>query len=89
MGIDQYDLYVHKVKAFPNPAKDELNIIAEIDDASNVKVMDALGKFIGIYKIQNTKVVINTSLLPTGIYFYDVCDKNDRTLTKGKFNRLR
>ncbi|MES2139318.1 MAG: T9SS type A sorting domain-containing protein [Bacteroidota bacterium] len=89
VGINQYDLYAGKVKAFPNPAKDELNIIAEIDDANNVKIMDALGKFIGVYKIQNNKVVINISPFPPGIYFYDVCDKNDKTLTKGKFNILR
>ncbi|MCE9540392.1 MAG: PCMD domain-containing protein [Bacteroidetes bacterium] len=89
VGIEQHDLYADKVKAFPNPAKDELNIIAEIDDASDVKIMDALGKLIGVYKIQNHKVLINTTPFPPGIYFYDICDKNDKTLTKGKFNILR
>ncbi|MDO9186615.1 MAG: T9SS type A sorting domain-containing protein [Bacteroidia bacterium] len=89
VGINQYDLYANKVQLFPNPAKDELNIFAEIDNASDVKVIDALGKFIGIYKIQNNKVLINTSMFTSGIYFYDICDKNDKTLTKGKFNIIR
>lgn len=86
VGIDKEDLYAEKVKIFPNPTKNDLTVMAQIDDADNVKVIDALGQSMGVYKIQNYNVLINTSLFTNGIYFYDICDKKDRILTKGKFN---
>ncbi len=89
VGIEENNLYADKVKLFPNPAKDNVNITAKIDEACRVKVTDALGKTAGFYKIQNFHAEINTSLFAEGIYFYDICDKNDKCLTRGKFNIVK
>ena len=78
-----------KVKIFPNPAKENITILAQIDEADNVQVVDASGKLVNVYKIQNYKAIINTSILADGIYFYTIHDKKDRTLTKGKFNVIK
>lgn len=89
VGIDEPNYYADKVKIFPNPATDALNILAKIEEANNVKISDTSGKQIGIYKIQNFSTKVNTSLFAAGIYFYEICDKKDRVLTKGKFNVIK
>ena len=89
VGIKEADLYVDKIKTFPNPAKDVVNILVQIDEANNVKAIDASGKPMGIFKIQNYKAIINTSLFSSGIYFFEILDKKDKILTKGKFNVVK
>lgn len=89
VGIDENNHYAGKVKLFPNPATDVLNIMATIDEANNVKVTDAFGKLIGVYEIRNYKAKINTYQLVAGMYLYQIHDKNDKILTTGKFNVIK
>jgi len=89
VGIEEHNFFSDKVKIFPNPAAEIVNIIAEVDEANNVKVIDDSGKEIGIFKIQNYRVSINTSLFAVGFYFYEIRDKKDQILTNGKFNVIR
>lgn len=74
-----------KVKIFPNPARSEINILVQIDEADNVQVMDASGKLIDVYKIQNYNSNINTALFAEGFYFYYIRNDKNGILTKGKF----
>ncbi len=89
VGVDEKDLFFDKVKIFPNPATDEVNILAQIDEANKVKVLDATGKLAGVYTIRNYNATINTSLFARGVYFYEISDKKDKILTKGKFSVVR
>lgn len=89
VGIDEQNYYADKVKTFPNPARDALNIMAKIEEANDVKISDASGKQIGIYKIQNFSAKVNTSLFAYGIYFYEIRDKKEKVLTIGKFNVIK
>ncbi len=89
VSIDEKDFFSDKVKIFPNPATDEVNILAQIDEANKVKVLDAAGKQVGVYTIRNYNATINTSLFAGGIYFYEISDKKDKILTKGKFGVVR
>ncbi len=89
VGIEQHDLYSEKAKVFPNPAADAVNITAHFDEASSLKVTDANGKTAGLYKIQNYGADINTSSFAEGIYVYEIFDRNNHCLTKGKFNVVK
>lgn len=89
VGINKYDLYPDKVKVFPNPAKDEVNISIQIDDANTLKVIDAMGKQLGIYNIQDYSVNINTGFYAKGVYFFEVRDKKNKILTKDKFSVIK
>jgi hypothetical protein len=88
VGIDQYDIN-NKVKVFPNPAKYNITISTQINDADNIQLIDISGKLINDYKIQNYSTNINTSAFAEGIYFYEVRDKTNCILTKGKFNVVK
>lgn len=89
VGINQYDKHTDLVKIFPNPARDNINIHASIEAADKIQVTNASGKIAGIYKIQNCEVNINTGAYADGIYIFEIRDKKDRTLSKGKFNVVR
>ncbi|MES2139311.1 MAG: T9SS type A sorting domain-containing protein [Bacteroidota bacterium] len=88
VGINESELYC-KVKTFPNPATDVVTILAEIKDVDNVRVFDASGKSVGIYKIQNYTTNVNTSLFADGIYCFEIRDKKNKIITTGKFNVIK
>lgn len=77
--------YQLKIKTYPNPASNEINIDIPFDEANKVEVLDITGKSIDNYKIQNYKATINTSLFVNGNYTYTIYDKKNKLLTSGKF----
>ena len=87
--IEENNQYIDKIKIFPNPAKDNVNILAQIDEAAKINVSDASGKQMGEYNIQNYSANISTVFFAEGIYFYDIRDKKDRILSKGKFTVVK
>jgi len=89
VGINKYDKSDKLVKVLPNPARDNLTIFAQIDGASNVNIFDALGKSVGIYKMENSKANIYSSSFPEGIYFYEIRGKKDEIFARGKFNVIK
>lgn len=87
VGIDESSINgADKIKIFPNPAKEYVTIHTQIEDAENVQVTDVTGRAIGLYKIQNYLANINTCAFAGGIYLYEICDKKNKILAKGKFN---
>lgn len=89
VGIENQNFLTDKVKVYPNPAKDNLTIQVEIKEADNIEITDISGKIIGIYKIESTKLNVNTALYMQGTYFYAVRDQKNRIVTKGKFNVVK
>jgi len=89
VGVDEQKSYEGKVKSFPNPARDEITIVSQFEEADHVEITDVSGKLIGSYKIQNYKVIINTSAFADGIYFHTLHDKKDKILFKGKFSVVK
>jgi hypothetical protein len=89
VGMDENNYYSKKVKVFPNPVNDDLTIAIEDDEAENIRIIDVSGKLIHVCKIQQFQTRITTSLFAQGIYFYEICNKNDKILTKDKFTVSR
>jgi hypothetical protein len=88
-GISENNISEKKVKVFPNPARNNITITAQIEEANNVEVFDSYGKFCGSYKIQNNSASINTTSFIEGTYFYAIRNKNDITIAGGKFNIVK
>ena len=86
VGIDEsHTCGTNKVQLFPNPAKDNLNILAQIEEADNLQVFDSSAKLAGVYKIHNYHSNINTALFAEGVYFYYIRNDKNAILTTGKF----
>ncbi len=88
VGISESEMNL-KVKTFPNPARDNVTILAEIKDVDNVRVFDTFGKSVGIYKIQNYATNVNTSLFTAGIYCFEIRDKKNKIISTGKFSVIK
>ena len=60
----------NNIKLFPNPVKDELNIVLNNSSYNKVQILDITGKVVIEKNIDNSnRVNISTSKLKDGIYF--------------------
>ena len=71
------------LKLYPNPTKDNLTIsFKESFNQASVEIVDIIGK--GLLSTQaknNTKIILNVSELPSGIYFAKITSDN-KSITK-------
>jgi type IX secretion system substrate protein len=75
---------VNGVKAYPNPAAEELNISYSLTKVSDISVSltNMVGQVVATQKMSNVaagKVVFNTTTLPAGVYEYTLTANGDRT----------
>jgi hypothetical protein len=75
-----------KVKVFPNPARDYLYITACPDNSETAILTDLSGNTVGEYKVEQKNVRIDIHCLSSGIYFYQINDKAQNILSRGKVN---
>jgi hypothetical protein len=74
----------NKIKLFPNPAKNELNIEIETDiKSADLQIIELTGKVVLKSKIAGRQSKINISELKTGFYILTV--KTENTILTSKF----
>lgn len=89
VGIDESKLNAVKVRAFPNPANENITIQVQNADSDKIILTDVSGRSMAEYRIVNDKVTVDTRLFVNGFYFYEVRNSENRSLARGKFNVLR
>lgn len=72
---------VNDFTIFPNPAKDEINVILKNEKASYFKIINMLGQTV----LETEARKINIQSHPAGEYFLNVYDKNDEMIGTKKF----
>ncbi len=74
-GINGYNVFeneVVKVTVYPNPAKENVTVLAE-DGIKQIMVYNLLGQVVETHHLSNeTKVVLNTSTYAPGLYIMNV-----------------
>jgi hypothetical protein len=73
------------LKVFPNPAADFITI--ELDESKDfrISIYNTLGERIVVpVMYQDSRAVLSTTLLPSGLYFFDVISNGEQE-SKGKF----
>jgi hypothetical protein len=86
-GVIEFGQYDKTFRVYPNPAKEELIIAAEKNsiELTNIKVVDITGRVIKNEALNNVYFLkINTSSYASGIYFYEIKDKQGM-IYKNKF----
>lgn len=74
------------VVLYPNPAKDDLNVVFDMDaDVKNIAVYNLIGKAVSIYKVNGNSAKLNVSNIPSGIYFVRLLDGQGRIVATRKF----
>lgn len=78
IGINEHSKN-SELDVFPNPFNNFLNFASEL--SGNVYIHDIFGRIINTYEISNQKN-INTESIPTGVYFIEVTNGNNRFTKK-------
>lgn len=78
-----------KTSVYPNPAMANVTIYTENEQADHVQLADLSGKVMGMYKVENNHICINTSFFPAGVYFYIICNNKKSSLAKGQFSVVK
>jgi hypothetical protein len=81
-GINNVNGSSSEVIAYPNPANNQLNIVAA--EATSLVISDITGKTILSTNVNNGKSAINTENFVNGVYFYTLYNNNTK-LGVGKF----
>lgn len=75
-----------ELNVFPNPASNIVNFTTLSLEAAKVLVYDVTGKLVSTTTFDIGKSHMNASHLPSGLYIYQVVNKENVTLKTGKFN---
>jgi type IX secretion system substrate protein len=79
--------YQHgNAKVYPNPAKDELNIIINDNEFYEISFYDITSRNL-IHQYFTASIKINIEKLNKGIYFYEIRNKNS-VISKGKIIKI-
>jgi hypothetical protein len=86
VGVNETQKSDIELSVFPNPASTVINFSTSNFEANKIIAIDITGKIVATEVIEMGKAKINTSTLASGVYIYQVIDKNNQILTTGKFN---
>ena len=86
VGIKENQNTKIELSVFPNPATNFVNFSTASLEATKVIAIDLTGKTIATEVMEMGKAKLNTSNLASGVYMYQVVDKDNQILTTGKFN---
>jgi Secretion system C-terminal sorting domain len=83
------DVYAGKIKTYPNPVKDQLYILFNMQNATKaeLRITDAAGKIVHVQRLAtaqtNNAISVNVAALPKGTYFIQVV--KDKGVQKTQF----
>ncbi len=84
VGINEYtNSSIENV--YPNPAQNEINILADASKQKSVEVFDVTGRFVAAYSITSNLTNINTTDYCNGMYLFNLVGKNNTIDNRGKF----
>jgi len=71
-----------KIKAFPNPTKDQWNIFSEKTNIESVEIFNMEGKSVSTFFPKNKSTIIDASNFATGIYFSKIITNQETRILK-------
>lgn len=85
VGLQDYE-NKNKISLYPNPAKEELHFKINAQENLEINIIDATGKRITSLVVDGGEATVDTRNYCSGIYFYEVLDKKNSVITRGKFS---
>lgn len=86
VGVKETQNSKIELSIFPNPASSFINFSTSSIEAAKVIALDITGKIVATEVLESGKAKMNIANLASGIYMYQVTNKNNQVLTTGKFN---
>lgn len=82
-SIDEFIL------VYPNPASNLLNFKIQTERAATIDIIDATGKLVGEYAVNEQLTKINVHNFVNGLYIYNVKDSNGNSIKTDKVSIVR
>jgi hypothetical protein len=75
------------ITLYPNPAKNELNVLFNPDaDVKIISVYNLIGRAVSVYRLtSNNSAKLNLENIPTGVYFLRMMDSKGQVIATRKF----
>lgn len=87
-GVTSITRTMDNIFIYPNPAKNEVNVIFDRDmKVMYIGVYNLIGKVVAIYKVNGNNAKLNLENTPSGIYFIRLSDSEGHILATRKFIR--
>ncbi|PLX06551.1 MAG: hypothetical protein C0596_14565 [Marinilabiliales bacterium] len=80
-GIDS-EISDNRIKLFPNPVSELLNISCDLENQTKLKLLYSSGRVIIDDKFKNRDIVIDVSDLSSGVYFVEITNSGKRKVFK-------
>jgi len=77
------------VDVYPNPASTDVAFKISSGENKLVRILDETGREIQTETVSNNIAHLNTTTDPAGIYFYEIIDKSNRIVGRGKFSVIK
>ncbi len=84
VGIDDISGSNATITKYPNPAREQISFKSSAD-VSFIQVMDITGRNIAEYKMNDSKVTIETFNFSNGLYLYTITNDKKQIVHRGKF----
>lgn len=82
VGVANFLLEGEPVSVFPNPVKNELNILSKTSTIENITIYDSFGQEIEHFRINDFNFKVQTHNYSPGIYFIQVATLSDEIVIK-------
>lgn len=87
VGIPEVKFADVVLNTYPNPARDLFTIELQNDHrVASIKLFDVLGNRVKQVNVASNRIELSTASLTDGLYFYQLNDADNRTITSGKFS---
>ncbi|HXS36451.1 MAG TPA: T9SS type A sorting domain-containing protein [Flavipsychrobacter sp.] len=74
------------VVLYPNPAKDQLNVVFNEDaNIKNIAIYNLIGKMQNVYRVNGNNAGLDISALPSGVYFIRFIDNQGSVIATRRF----
>lgn len=77
------------VEIFPNPSSTKVTFKMNSGENNYLKVLDVTGREIETLPILNNEIQIDVPTFSAGIYFYEILDKSNTIVDRGKFSVVK
>jgi hypothetical protein len=86
VGIGQKMAQLTRVSVYPNPAKNEITLEADLNSSNaRIELIDITGRVMVSEAFTSERITLSLSNIKNGIYFYQISDDKGQILSTNKF----
>lgn len=89
VSVDNIKAQGNNVEVYPNPSSTQVTFKISSGENTYLKILDVTGREIETLPVLNNEIQVNISAFSSGIYFYEILDKSNTIVDRGKFSVVK